>query len=195
MNPIVRYRRLVTTACSAAEFGSHRGRTIRTACLPVLTVTLNLVPCMAQSSNRNEIDSYLGAAQEAQSVGNIKLAIENYRHVLAVQPDYPKVQANLGMMLYLDKNYSEAVKVFRAALSQNPNLVAAHLFLGMAMVKLEQYDLAVDPLRQAIKQDPTNADAHLALCAAYSGKKLFEMAVSDCIVATRRSPNSSEAWY
>ena len=195
MNPLARYRRLETTACCAAEFGSRRGRIIRTACLAVLTVTLNLVPCMAQSSNSDEVDSYLGAAQEAQSAGNVKLAIENYRHVLALQPDYPKVQANLGLMLYLDKNYSEAIKLFRAALSREPNLVAAHLFMGMAMVKLEQYDLAVNPLRQAIKQDPTNADAHLALCAAYSGKKLFETAVNDCIVATRRSPNNAEAWY
>ena len=195
MSSLARYSHLVATACCAAEFGSHRRRIIRTGCLVVLTVTLNLVPCMAQSSNRDQVDSYLGAAQDAQSAGNIKLAIENYRHVLALQPDYPKVQANLGMMLYLDKNYAEAIKVFRAALSRNPNLVAAHLFLGMAMVKLEQYDLAVDPLRQAIKQDPTNADARLALCAAYSGKKLFEIAVNDCIVATRRSPNNPEAWY
>jgi tetratricopeptide (TPR) repeat protein len=150
---------------------------------------------MAQSSNSDEVESYLGAAQEAQSAGDIKLAIENYRQVLALQPDYPKVQANLGMMLYLDKNYGEAIKLFRAALSREPDLVAAHLFMGMAMVKLEQYDLAVNPLRQAIKQDPTNADAHLALCAAYSGKKRFEMAVNECIVATRRSPNNADAWY
>ena len=152
MNTLARFTHLVTTARCVAVFGSHGRSFVRTGCLTVVTVTLSFVLSLAQSSNHEEVNSYLVTAQEAQSAGNIKLAIESYQRVLALQPDFPKVQANLGMMLYLDKNYTEAVKLFRAALRRNPNLVAAHLFLGLALVKLEQYDLAFGPLRQTISE-------------------------------------------
>ena len=151
--------------------------------------------CWAQSSSDRRVESYLEAAQEAQSAGNIKRAIECYRQVLALKPDFPEVQANLGMMLYLNGEHAEAVKFFRAALRRNPDLLAAQLFLGMTLVKLGHYDLAVNPLREALKRDATNVDARLALCAAYSGEKSFEMAVKECLVATQTSPENPEAWY
>jgi Tfp pilus assembly protein PilF len=125
----------------------------------------------------------------------VKRAIECYRQVLALKPEFPEVQANLGMMLYLGGQHAEAVKFFRAALRRKPGLLAARLFLGMALVKLEQYNLAVNPLREVLKRDAKNVDARLALASAYSGEKSFEMAVKECLVATQTSPENPEAWY
>ncbi len=149
----------------------------------------------AQNPAEQTIESYIEQAQRAQSSGNIELAIQRYRQVLSLRHNFPEVETNLGLLLYLDGNYTDAAEHLQSALRQKSDSLPAKLFLGMALVKLGQPDLAVGPLRAALEQEPKNADARLALCKAYSASNNGESAVQECWTAARFLPENPEAWY
>ena len=118
---------------------------------------LSLASCWAtQSETEAKIESLLEAAQRAQSAGDLQATVENYRQVLALKPNFPEVQTNLGLLLYLRGEYQECVTLLQSALKMKPDSLPAELFLGMAFLKLYKYSQAIDPLRRVLRQDPSH---------------------------------------
>jgi tetratricopeptide (TPR) repeat protein len=148
-----------------------------------------------QASSDVRIESYIEEAQRATTAGNLRLAIQDYRRALSLNPNLPEVETNLGLMLFLTDEYREATNHFKSALRQRSDLFPAKLFLGMALAKLGEADNAIVPLRDALAQEPSSVDARLALCSAYSNSSKPEAGLSECFAATRVSSTNPEAWY
>ena len=164
--------------------------------LLALSLMLSLASCWAtQSETEAKIESLLEAAQRAQSAGDLQATVENYRQVLALKPNFPEVQTNLGLLLYLRGEYQECVTLLQNALKMKPDSLPAELFLGMAFLKLYKYSQAIDPLRRVLRQDPSHVEARLTLCSAYVATKRLETAVRECNSAARISPQNPETWY
>jgi tetratricopeptide (TPR) repeat protein len=81
-----------------------------------------------------------------------KLAIPELEAVLATDPTNLDAQANLGVLLFFQQNYSAAVPYLRQAVAQDPGLSKIHALLGLAEQYLGKIDDARTDLEAAVPQ-------------------------------------------
>jgi len=74
---------------------------------------------------------------------------------------------NLGLKLYREKKYDEAVSEFEQAVKLDPKNATMSNNLGFTLYKFEKYDESVVWLRKALKIDPQRAVAYANLADAY----------------------------
>ena len=91
--------------------------------------------------------------------GRPKLAAEQARHALEIEPDMPMALSNLGVALYELKDYEEAATAQRKAIAAKPDFAEAHSNLGNALHALKRFDQAIAAYRRALKLKPNYADA------------------------------------
>ena len=75
-------------------------------------------------------------AKQAMAVGQFARAADIYAALIKELPGNPGLLLNLGMALYYQGKYSEAVQQFKAALQLKPELAPANFFLGVSYAKL-----------------------------------------------------------
>jgi tetratricopeptide (TPR) repeat protein len=97
--------------------------------------------CVAQESSISPqeharlADEFLKANQPAK-------AIPEFEAMVAAAPDNVDAQANLGVLLYFQARYSDAVEHLRKAIQLNPNLPKIQALLGLCEYQLGQLDAA-----------------------------------------------------
>jgi tetratricopeptide (TPR) repeat protein len=69
-------------------------------------------------------------------------AIPEFEALVAAQPDNLDAQANLGVLLYFQTRYSDALPHLRTAIQINPNLPRIQALLGLCEYRLGQLDAA-----------------------------------------------------
>src|SRR5205807_1197693 len=87
-------------------------------------------------------------------------AVRFYSAALALRPDNPAVQSNLGTALRGAGKLDDAVAAFRRAVHLKPDFAEAHTNLGSALMHLGKADEAVAACRRAIALKPNFAAAH-----------------------------------
>lgn len=108
----------------------------------------------------------LGMASLRERQGSIDMAIEHYRKALALEPDNPFVQTNLGDLLCRQGQMAEGQALLEKAIG-NPSYTARHVALlsaGLCDLKLGAPERAERRMREALQVQPRYPDA------------LFEMA-------------------
>jgi eukaryotic-like serine/threonine-protein kinase len=90
-------------------------------------------------------------------------AVRFYSAALALRPDNPAVQNNLGTALRGAGKVDEAVAAYRRAIQLKPDFADVHANLGAALMQLGKADEAVAACRQAIALKPDFAPAHANL--------------------------------
>ncbi len=87
-------------------------------------------------------------------------------------PDSFEVNANLGRLEFLQKNYSRAVPSLKTALKSQPEHEESLRYLGQSLYRLKRYSEAVPYLRQAVTNQPNDKESLYALgrCLYYVDK-------------------------
>lgn len=93
--------------------------------------------------------------------GRTDLAIENFQRALALQPDHPVANYNLGYLQWTRGQTAEAVDSLRRSVTANPVYAPAHNLLGMVLGDRRQLahyepEKALDHLRRAHEIQPAN---------------------------------------
>ena len=114
----------------------------------------------------SEVSRHFLAGRQAQSSGNLNLAVQEYLAVVRLEPDLAEARVNLGLVYYLQNRYDASAQAFEKALSTKPGLRGANLFLGIDYVKLGRARRAVPCLRVAVAQEPGNKEARIWLGTA-----------------------------
>ncbi len=96
---------------------------------------------------------------ELQQAGKLAEAEEEYRAILAVQPNYAEAHANLGAVLVRLNRYDEALREYETALKLAPNLKQIFLNVGLAHYRNGSFEKAVAAFKQFLKAFPDNAQA------------------------------------
>jgi len=103
-----------------------------------------------------ELDSGLWKAHEALGVlydqlGTFDESVAEYRAALAIRPNDPSVLNNLGVALYLKKDYGKAIDTFQRALSFTAEADRPRTYnnLARAYAKTGSYSRAFDSFRRA----------------------------------------------
>lgn len=111
----------------------------------------------------------IGLACES-TPAKLKQAVQAYRCVRELAPNWVEAHINLGTTLYYLQQLEESKRSFVAAVVLEPNNPLAHFNLGCILERLGEIDAAIVHLQRAAKLAPRLADAHLNLALAYDSR-------------------------
>jgi tetratricopeptide (TPR) repeat protein len=123
-------------------------------------------------------------------------AITNYNKALALAPDMPGLQMNLGLVLFKANQFPAAIKVFTRQLHLHPDgAPAAQLttLLGMAHYGMGDYFVAIPYLERAAARDPQSLALRLTLAHSCLWSKQYDCVLSVYKQILALNPDSAEA--
>jgi arylsulfatase A-like enzyme/Tfp pilus assembly protein PilF len=89
-----------------------------------------------------------------------------YEKAIAIQPNFPPGQRELGMLLFQQKNYAAAAPRLEKAIALGLEDAPLHNFLGICYSRTNRLQRAIQSYQAALKLDPKLADSHLNLAYA-----------------------------
>ena len=162
----------------------HSTATARTAGLAAtLVATFGLAVAFGQPGQLRPddyaaIESSFRTAKQFEASQDFGNAANEYRSILDRYPTaVPRVYQNLGVVLYYQRQYSEAIKAFKRGLELEPAMVGSRLFLGICYLNIEQPDKAL-PLLEAAHAAQPSFESASSLGQAYLGNLLHGKAVA-----------------
>src|SRR5580704_9648889 len=92
--------------------------------LPWLFLCVALVPCFSQSnpSRQQQIELHSRQAADYLKESRPDLAVPEFRAIIALDPNNVDARGNLGVVLFFQGAYPDAIPQFRAALKVRPTL-------------------------------------------------------------------------
>jgi len=156
----------------------------RTGCALILTL-LAPVPLNAQGVQQEDaqqkVDTLERQAQKYLQQQKPQSAIPVLREIVSLDPKNVNGQANLGVLLYFQDNYAEAIPHMTAALQLKPDLWRIEALLGIAEKRTGDLVKARDDLERAfanLDENKIRIDAGLALIELDSASAQFAQALS-----------------
>jgi Tfp pilus assembly protein PilF len=103
----------------------------------VYVVLLGVTMCLSQATEdkQQEFDAHVQKAQGYLRANRPDLAIPELQAAVAISPNSADTQGNLGVLLYFQGKFSDAIPHFRAALDQQPSLIKIQGLLGIAELR------------------------------------------------------------
>jgi tetratricopeptide (TPR) repeat protein len=127
--------------------------------------------------------------------GHTDAAIDYYERSLAVAPDSPEAENNLGTALSHDKRFAEALVHFQRAVRLKTGYYEAENNWGLALAELQgNLDEAIAHYRRALAMNPDYADAHVNWGNALVLRGEFDEAISHYRTALRIRPDDADAY-
>ncbi|MGA8145542.1 MAG: tetratricopeptide repeat protein [Candidatus Acidiferrales bacterium] len=115
-------------------------------------------------------------------------AIETYRRVVDLAPDWIEAHINLGVAYYQIGQISDASAAFRAAVELDPLNGISRYNLGCTLEELGEIDEAIEHLRRAARSMPAHADVHFNLALAYEKRGERHLAREQWLLYLRYAP-------
>jgi tetratricopeptide (TPR) repeat protein len=163
---------------------------------------LGLMCCVAVrgfgQSPDAQAEAHLREAHRLLSENKPDAAIPEFRAILALDPSNIDALGNLGVLLFFQGQYAEAVPDLRAALERKPDLWKIQALLGMAERRTGDAQAARTDLEASFPQlqdQKVRVEAGLELVELYSGAEELEKASS--VIGTLRSldPENQQVLY
>jgi Tfp pilus assembly protein PilF len=140
---------------------------MRVSVLFLLLVAGATCPGLAQSgggSAAEQVRIHQQRAHQLLSEKKPQSAAKEFAAVLAADPNNLDAQANLGVLLYFQKDYAGAEPHLRAAVSQQPDLTKIQALLGLCERRLGKTDAARADLEAVVaKLDDANVRMEVGL--------------------------------
>jgi tetratricopeptide (TPR) repeat protein len=130
---------------------------------------------------------------EPHDPAGIARAIGQYQAALAIQPDEPQVNNNIGTSLMELGRYEEAARFHRDAVRFAPGYAEAHWNLGVDLHHLGRTDEAMTSYRTALRLKPDLPGAHFDLAVALDESGRRAEALAEVDAALRLDPAYPEA--
>ena len=118
-----------------------------------------------------------------------KISVSRLPHEKEPTPVY-----NLGVLLFNNQQYDEAIVNFKKALELNPNLINAYNYLGRAFNQKKQFNEAIAFFQKAIQINPTDPTAYINLGILLQNMNQHEKAIECFRAALRFIPNLYQAY-
>jgi tetratricopeptide (TPR) repeat protein len=129
---------------------------------------------LPDSRERREVRAALATAERrhADAVVELKAALKH-------APQDPSLLGELGIELYLTRDYEQAVAVLAPLVSATPPLEDARILTahGDSLLQLDRLDEALPILRRAFTADTSDREASLALARALLRQREFRAAL------------------
>lgn len=116
-------------------------------------------------------------------------AVENYRQVLDLAPDWVEAHINLGVAFYQMGRIEDARAEFSSAVQLDPWNGICRYNLGCVLEEQGNIEEAIEQLRRAARVMPSHADVRFNLALAYEKKGQRRLARKQWMLYLRHAPN------
>src|SRR5579884_2619751 len=118
-------------------------------CMLILVLMLPLWGAQADGRVQSRIEALQEKVQQAIRQRKPQLAIPPLREIVSLAPDNVPALGNLGVLLYFEGSYAEAIPLMRSALQRQPGLWKIEALLGIAEKRTGDPVRAQDDLERA----------------------------------------------
>jgi tetratricopeptide (TPR) repeat protein len=173
----------------------------REAFLSVVAGLLVIVtPCFSQSapSTQQQIAAHSLKAQEYLKENKPELAVPEFKALVALEPNNVDARGNLGVLLFFQGAYADAIPHLRAALKLQPSLWKIQALLGMAEKRTGNVDGALGDLETAfpkLTEQKIRVETGMELIEIYSKSGELEKAAVTVGVLRELEPTNVEIIY
>ncbi len=157
-------------------------------------------PCSSQTApdTQAEIASHSRKAQEYLRENKPELSVAEFRALVALEPNNVDARGNLGVLLFFQGAYVDAIPHLRAALKLQPTLWKIEALLGMAEKRTGDSGAALGDLEKAfpkLKEIKIRIDTGTELIEIYSKTGDLEKAAATVGVLRQLAPTNVEIIY
>ncbi|WP_263369172.1 tetratricopeptide repeat protein [Edaphobacter dinghuensis] len=152
----------------------------------------------ANTSTAKQVQAHEQRAHELLSQKNPALAAKEFAAVVALDPNNIDAQANLGVLLFFQKDYAQAEPHLRKAVEQQPELTKIRALLGMCERNLGENDLARTDLQAVVdqlKEPSVRLEAGLELIELYTAAQELPKAAAVVEVLRAGAPTDPRILY
>ncbi len=152
------------------------------------------MPGLAAGQSPDIVTSFR-AGQAALRQGDFIAATEQFKKVLALDPNLVEAQVNLGLAYQSLLDYDGAVHYLAHALLERPDLAAINVIVGMDYLKLGSPEKSAPYLRRSLELNPSSPDAHEAMAVYDLTQEDFQGAVEQYRKLAGLNPDKAEALF
>jgi Tfp pilus assembly protein PilF len=156
------------------------------------------ISAQSDSSTAQQVKIHEQKAHEFVSQKKPELAAKEFAAVVALEPNNLDAQANLGVLLYFQKDYAGAEPHLRSAVEQQPDLAKIRALLGMCERHLGKIDLARTDLEMVVsqlKEPNVRLEAGLELIELYTTTNDLDKAASVVAILRAGAPTDPRILY
>lgn len=139
-----------------------------------------------------QLAKHAGAALAAK---DFAVAEQDYRAILAIEPDLAEIRSNLGIALHMQGKYPQAEQEFRTAARVNSSLFVPNYFLGLQLFKTNRYPEARSFFEAALALNPSDVQIRNWLAATWVGLRDYDRAIATYREILSHDPKSVDALY
>jgi len=125
-----------------------------------------------------EGEAYGALTQDLQKLGGFEEAIESFKQVIRLKPDYPNAHRKLGEAYIGLSQFEEAIEAYKEAINLNPKDTKAYEGLGVAFGNLDRKEEMIQSFEQIVKLTPEDPNAYCNLGAVYLSLDRHKQAIS-----------------
>jgi len=164
------------------------------------TLVPGVLSCFSQSSPNRQQEIELHARKAAEFLKGKKpeLAASEFKAIVALDPNNVDARGNLGVMLYFQGAYADAIPQLRGALQLRPTLWKIQALLGIAERRTGNTEVGRHDLEQAfpkVREERIRVEAGMELIETYSGSGDLDKAGSIVSVLRKLDPTNEAVLY
>jgi tetratricopeptide (TPR) repeat protein len=168
--------------------------------LPLCAALFIVIPSYCQSSpgRQEQIELHVKQAQVYLSENKPDQAAAEFKAIVALDPKNTDAQGNLGVLLYFQGKYTEAIPPLRAALKLQPGIWKIQALLGMAEKRTGDISGALGDLEKAfpkLKEQKIRIDTGMELIDIYSATGELAKAAATINALQELDPTNVEITY
>jgi tetratricopeptide (TPR) repeat protein len=131
------------------------------------------IPCFSQNSpsRQEQIESHLRQAKAYLQQNKPDLAAAEFKAIVALDPKNADARGNLGVLLFFQGAYADAIPQLRAALKLQSNLWKIQALLGLAEKRTGDSNAAIGDLQKAfpnLQEQKIRVETGMELIDSYS---------------------------
>jgi cytochrome c-type biogenesis protein CcmH/NrfG len=157
----------------------------------ILVLCCGLSVAQAAADKPQQIAEHSRRAQEFLREKKPDLAIPELQAIVALDPNDRDTRANLGVLLFFQGGYAQAVPQLRAAFQLKPDLWKIQALLGLAEMRLKDTSTARADLESALPHLPVEkiqAETGYALIESYTSTGELEKAANTVSILLASQP-------
>lgn len=127
-------------------------------------------------SRQQEVESHARKAAEYLKENKPDLAAPEFKAIVALDPNNVDARGNLGVILFFQGAYGDAIPELRGALKLKPTLWKIQALLGIAEKRAGDIDAGRHDLEQAfpkVQEEKIRIEAGMELVEIYSGRAIW----------------------
>jgi len=161
---------------------------------------VSVFPCLPQSTpnRQQQIESHSQQAAKYLKEKNLGLAAAEFRDIVALDPNNVDARANLGVLLFFQGKYAEAIPQLRDALKLQPTLWKIQALLGMGEKRTGDVKVARGDLEEAfpkLQDQKIRIQTGMELIGIYSDSGDLDKAAATVSVLQRMEPTNEIILY